>query len=93
MNVTATEMKRLEARVPSHTKELLERAARLEGRSLTDFVIETTIRRAREVIREHDAIQLTRADQIRLAEALLNPPAPNAKLKKAAKAFLQSNNE
>jgi len=86
-------MKRLEARVPSHAKDLLERAALLEGRSLTDFIIEATVRRAREVIRDHEAINLNRADQIRLAEALLNPPAPNKKLNKAARNFLKSSEQ
>lgn len=89
MSVTATEMKRLEARVPARTKELMERAALLEGRNLTDFIIEVAVRRAREVIREHEAIDLSRADQIRLAEALLKPPEPNKKLKKTARAFLR----
>ena len=93
MDATTTEMKRLEARVPGHTKELLERAALLEGRSLTDFIIEAGVRRAREVIRESETISLNRADQIRLAEALLNPPEPNAKLKKAARAYLRGTAE
>ena len=89
----AKERKRLEARIPAQVKELLERAASLEGRSLTDFIVESAGKRAREVIREHEVIEPSRADQIRLAETLLDPPKPNAKLKRAAARYLRDRAE
>ena len=44
---------RLEARVPTPIKDLIGRAASLEGVSLTDFVIATLQKSAAEVVREH----------------------------------------
>ena len=84
MSTPATQLKRLEARIPAHVKDAIERAAFLQGRTLTDFIIEVAGSKAREIIREHEIIHLSRADQIAFAEALLNPPEPNAKLKEAA---------
>ena len=74
---------RLEARVPADVKVLLARAAGLQGRSLTDFVVTAATEAAREVIREHELLALSERDQRAFAEALLNPPAPSPALQKA----------
>ena len=89
MRVSPNDMKRLEARIPARTKELLEQAARLEGRSLTDIVIEAIGAKARQIIQEHEAIDLGRDDQIRLAEALLHPPEATPGQKRAARWYLE----
>ncbi len=74
---------RLEARVDPEVKELLVQAARLKGRSLTDFVVESACRAAEEAIRVHAVIALTLRDTQVLNETLANPPAPNARLREA----------
>ncbi len=80
---------RLEARLPVDLKELLKKAARLEGLSLSDFVINAASASARQIIRDHEIIELSRVDQIKLAEALINPPKPTAKQKRTAKWYLE----
>jgi uncharacterized protein (DUF1778 family) len=75
---------RLEARVPRQTKALLERAAAVQGKKMTEFVVNSAIEAAHRVLRESELIDLTRRDRIAFVEALLNPPAPNARLRKAA---------
>lgn len=75
---------RIQARVSSTQRELLQRAADLEGRSLSDFVIESAQRHAEEVIREHEVIRLSPRDSRVFIEALLNPPAPNARMRALA---------
>ena len=65
---------RLEARLSSETLALLKRAAQLQGRSLTDFVVTAASEAAVRLISEHQLIQLSLEDQRRFAEALLNPP-------------------
>ena len=75
---------RLEARVPVALKKVIQRAADLQGLTLTDFVIASLDKSAREAVREHEVMQLNAEDSLRLAKALINPPAPNAALKKAA---------
>jgi uncharacterized protein (DUF1778 family) len=76
-------MERLGARVPADVKALLQRAADLTGRSLTDFVLSSARAAAEETIRQHELVELTARDSHSLAEALLNPPAPNARLRAA----------
>lgn len=78
---------RLEARIPAELKALLTRAASLQGRSLTDFVVASASEAARRVIRESEVLALSERDQAAFAEALLNPPAANEELRKAARRF------
>ena len=72
---------RLEARVPQPVKRLIDRAAALEGRSITDYVIATLERHAVEVVREHEILQLSTADSQAFARAMITPPKPNRALK------------
>jgi len=50
------------------------------GLTLTAYITATMGEDARRTIEEADILRLARADQIAFAEALINPPAPNAKL-------------
>ncbi len=74
---------RLEARVSGALKREIQQAARLNGQSITDFVLASVSKAAREAIREHRVLELSAEDSRIFAEKLLNPPAPNAKLKAA----------
>lgn len=71
---------RLEARVPGPIKELIGRAASLEGVTLTDFVIASLQRSAAEVVREHEVLNLSVRDSAAFAKAMLAPPKPKRKL-------------
>ena len=75
---------RLEARVSRETKELWKRAAAIQGRNVTDFVVTSAVEAANRILREHELADLTRRDKIAFVEALLNPPVPNARLRDAA---------
>jgi uncharacterized protein (DUF1778 family) len=75
---------RVEARVTPEQKKLLERAAALEGRSLTDFVLSSAQGAAAETISRHELLKLTPDDQDVFVQALLKPPAPNKALRAAA---------
>ena len=72
---------RLEARVPLPIKSLIDRAAALEGRSITDYVIATLERHAVKVVHEHEILQLSTADSHAFAQAMIAPPKPNRALK------------
>ncbi len=65
---------RLEARLPVDVHALLKRAAEIEGRTLTDFVVVAASAAARKVIEDTEIIKLSVGDQERFAEALINPP-------------------
>lgn len=74
---------RLEARLPAHVKDLIEYAANLEGRSLSDFVVESARSAAMASIERHQVIHLTLEESKRLVELLLDPPVPNEALRRA----------
>jgi uncharacterized protein (DUF1778 family) len=78
---------RLEARVSAAQKSLLQRAAALSGRTLSEFVLQSAREAADKVIQDHAAIELSRSEQIAFVSTLLNPPKPSARLRRAAAAY------
>ncbi len=80
---------RLEARISPETKALLQKAADLEGRTLTDFVIASVQAEALRVIERHQTLKLSIEDAEALVDALINPPKPNDALKAAALRYKQ----
>jgi uncharacterized protein (DUF1778 family) len=80
---------RLEARVSAPQKRLLQQAAALSGRTLSEFVVTSAQEAAQRIIDEHETIRLARADQEAFVRAVLEPAAPNERLQRAAKAYRQ----
>jgi len=74
---------RLEARLPAKVYATLKRAAELQGRTLSDFVVSAAHDAALRAIEEVGIIQVSAEDQRRFANALLRPPAPGQRLKRA----------
>lgn len=74
---------RLEARLPADIHALLKRAAEIEGRTLTDFVVAAAREAACRTIEEAEIVRLSVEDQLRIAEAILNPPKPAPALRRA----------
>src|SRR5579871_1427764 len=86
---TKTRDGRLEARISRDQKALFQRAAELQGRTLTDFVIASVHDAAVRVIEETQTIRLSAEESRAFAEALLNPREPTAPLKAAARQYLK----
>ena len=76
---------RLEARLPGDIHALLKRAAEMQGRTLTDFVVSAAHLAAVRTIEDAEIVRLSVEDQRRVAAALLNPPKPAAALRRAFK--------
>lgn len=74
---------RLEARLPADIHALLKRAAEIQGRTLTDFVVTAARDAACRAIEETEILRLSVEDQRQIAEAILNPPAPAPSLRRA----------
>jgi uncharacterized protein (DUF1778 family) len=74
---------RLEARLPFEVHALLKRAAEIEGRTLTDFVVSAAREAACRTIEQTEILRLSIEDQRQIAEAILNPPEPTRAMKKA----------
>lgn len=83
---------RLEARLTREQKELLQQAADLEGKSLTDFVVSHAQEAAVKTIEEYTRIKLSRADSVAFVESLLHPPVlqANEPLARAIDRYKQS---
>jgi uncharacterized protein (DUF1778 family) len=85
--VATARRERLEARITPEQKALLQRAADLTGRSLTDFVVSSAQAAAEEAIERQHVINLSARDSLIFAEAILNPAEPNENLRAAARRY------
>ena len=65
---------RLEARVTADQKRLLQEAAAVQGRTLTDFVVGSLVETATRVLRERELVVLSAKDREVFVRALLSPP-------------------
>jgi uncharacterized protein (DUF1778 family) len=74
---------RLEARISTDLHSMLKRAAELQGRTMTDFVVAAVQAAAQRAIEQAEVIRLSLADQECFAQALLSPPQPAPALKRA----------
>ncbi len=74
---------RLEARVEPQIYELLKRAAEIEGRTLTDFVVAAASSAARETIESIEVLQLSKLQQEFIAEMIASPSAVAPAMKRA----------
>jgi uncharacterized protein (DUF1778 family) len=81
----ATRSARLEARISPDTLAVVKRAAEIQGRSVSDFVVAAAQDAAQRAIEETQVIRLTLADQRALTDAILNPPEPTPALRRAQK--------
>lgn len=76
--------KRLVARVSGADKQLFQRAASLEGRSVATFVIAHAREVARRILADYETIELDSVQSRRFVKALLDTaPSTPIRLKKA----------
>lgn len=79
-----TRDERIEARVPASVKAEFVRAAEMEGRSVSDVLIEYMRRATDEIYARHRRITLASADWEVFTQALANPPEPGEALARTA---------
>ena len=85
--VAVEDNSRMSLRVRAEEKAMLLRAVALMHTDLTDFVLQHALRAAKAVIEEADRVRLSERDSLRVLDLLENPPAPNARLRAAARAL------
>ena len=83
MSSTSTTTARLEARISTDLHTLLKRAAEIQGRTMTDFVVSAVQDAAQRAIEQAEVMRLTLADQECFARALMAPPEPAPALERA----------
>jgi uncharacterized protein (DUF1778 family) len=74
---------RIEARIAPEALVIVKRAAEMQGRSISDFVVAAAQEAAYRAIEETQIIRLSVDDQRAFAEAILNPPEPTPALLRA----------
>lgn len=76
-----TRTARLEARITREALAIVRRAAEIQGRSVSDFVVGAAQEAAQKTVAETEVIRLSREAQERFVALLLNPPvlAPASK--------------
>lgn len=74
---------RLEARISTDLHSMLKRAAEVQGRTMTDFVVSAVQDAAQRAIEQAEVIRLSLVDQDCFARAMLSPPEASPALKRA----------
>jgi uncharacterized protein (DUF1778 family) len=80
---------RIEARIAPEALALVKRAAEIQGRSLSDFVVAAVQQAARRTIEETSLTRLSAEDQRRFVELLLHPPDLVPAMKRAQQAHAE----
>ena len=86
---------RVVARIPPAVKETLQRAADLSGATLNQFLVQTALTAANQIIETERTIFLSERDAQTVFDLIENPPAPNQQLLAAVnrhRAFIRENN-
>lgn len=76
-------VERLGFRLDEDTKALIERAAYLSRRKVSDFCVTALAETARRTIAEHETLALSDSDRRAFFAALVDPPAPSERLQRA----------
>lgn len=75
---------RIDVRISKEQKELVKYASELRGfKSLSEFVVFCINKESSNIINDNNLILKTIEDKKIFLDAILNPPKPNEKLKKA----------
>ena len=74
---------RVEARISPDALELIRRAAELQGRSISDFIVAAAQEAAQRAVADVEILRLSRQAQEQFAALVLDPPEPTAALVRA----------
>ena len=86
MGQNPTRSTRLEARISPDALAVVKRAAEMQGRSVSDFVVAAALDAAQKAIADVQVVRLSLADQRAFATALMQPPEPRPALRRAKEA-------
>lgn len=84
MGQQPTRSARIEARISPDALAVVKRAAEIQGRSVSDFVVAAAQAAAERAIEAIQILRLSVDDQRAFAETILNPPSPTPALQRAA---------
>jgi len=79
--------KRINLRVKSSAKSLIERAAVFEGKTVSHFILTSALERAEKTVQEHEMMTLNTKNSRAFFDALASPVHYNRKLTAAFKEY------
>lgn len=82
--MSALKKQRIDLRLNEDDKHMIEEAAAMTNQSISQFMVSTASERAAEVIDQHRRLLLNEGSWNLVMDAIINPPAPNDRLKRAA---------
>jgi uncharacterized protein (DUF1778 family) len=80
---------RVTARIPHANRLIIERAAAVYGATLNQFIVQSALDRAGEILEREETLRLSERDALIFLTALENPPQPSEKLIAALQAHEQ----
>lgn len=80
---TENKTERINLRVKSGAKSLIERAAGFEGKTVSHFILSSALDRAEQTVRKHETMALNSKNSKMFFEALAGPVGFNSKLNEA----------
>jgi len=81
MGTLAVKDARMELKTTKETKDLLSKAAILNGMDLSAFMLASATEKARSILWDHAAIHLSSEGQQKLVDLLAEQPAPTEAMK------------
>jgi uncharacterized protein (DUF1778 family) len=87
MPTESTRTARLEARIAPDVLGVVKRAAEIQGRSVSDFVVAAAEEAAHRTIEETQITRLSVEDQRAFVDSVLNPPPLTTAMKRAIKRY------
>jgi len=82
-----TRTARIEARIAPDALAIVKRAAEIQGRSVSDFVVAAAREAAARAIEDAQILRLSVEDQCAFAKAIIDPPPPTPTLQRSAQAY------
>lgn len=80
---------RVTARIPHANRLIIERAAAVYGATLNQFIVQSALDRAGEILEREETLRLSERDALIFLHALENPPQPSERLTDALQAHSQ----
>ncbi|WP_253308545.1 MULTISPECIES: DUF1778 domain-containing protein [unclassified Rickettsia] len=89
-NKNSLKSERMQIRIDFDSYNILKQAASFSHETLSSFIKNVSLIKAKEIINEHENIYLSKDDWSKFLEVLENPPLPNENLKNALKKYRKS---
>lgn len=77
---TTVRTERIELRAKREIKSIIERAAQLRHTTISAYLLETALEKAKSDLRDTETLKLNEDDRDRFFAALSSPPEPNPAL-------------